>query len=172
MKDIYIVRHAKSSWKDDSLDDFDRPLNKRGNRDAPAMAERLKKAGIKPELMISSPANRALLTAHYIAEGIGISKDEVHTNEDMYLADPQTILDIIKGAPDNANTLMIFGHNPGLTMFANELADTDIDNIPTTGIVRISFPGKKWKDLAWQKGDLVFFDYPKNKLSPLLAQRH
>jgi phosphohistidine phosphatase len=172
MKDLYIVRHAKSSWDDDSLDDFDRPLNKRGNRDAPAMAERLRKAQVKPDLLISSPANRALLTATFIAEGIGISKEDIETNDDMYLADPQTILDIIRDVPEEVNTLMIFGHNPGLTMFANELADTDIDNIPTTGIVRISFVGKKWKDLAWQKGDLVFFDYPKNKLSPLLAQRY
>ncbi|MGB3181662.1 MAG: histidine phosphatase family protein [Cyclobacteriaceae bacterium] len=163
MKTLYIVRHAKSSWKDDSLDDFDRPLNKRGNRDAPAMAERLKKANVKPDMLISSPANRALLTANYIAQGIGVKQEDIRTDEDMYLADPQTILNIAKQVSDDVNTLMIFGHNPGLTMFANEVADTDIDNIPTTGIVRVSFAAKKWKELDWGKGNLVYFDYPKNK---------
>ncbi|MFA0960840.1 histidine phosphatase family protein [Roseivirga sp. BDSF3-8] len=171
MRDLYIIRHAKSSWKDESLDDFDRPLNKRGKRDAPAMADRLKSAKVSPDLLLSSPANRALTTAQHIAEGLSISPEEIETNEELYLADPQAILDVIRAVPDSVNTLFIFGHNPGLTIFANELADTDIDNIPTTGVVRVRLAQKRWKDIDWRKGELVFFDFPKNKLSPLLAQR-
>lgn len=157
---LYLVRHAKSSWDDPSLADIDRPLNKRGRRDAPEMGSRLRKRNILPELLISSPAVRAHKTAKEIAEKIGYSKKDIILDDGVYHAGQHSLLEIIHQLDNDTESVMLFGHNPGFTTFANALGNLDIDNIPTSGIVALEF-SKSWKDIYYGDGKLLFFDYPK-----------
>ena len=165
MKTLYVVRHAKSSWDEPDQADFDRPLNERGKRDAPRMAKRLKEKNIRPDLMIASPAKRAWSTARRIAKGIGYPKDQIKADERLYHADDDRILNVLQGVKDKHDSVMYFGHNPGLTDFVNSLMNIehDIDNIPTCGIVAFQFNIDSWKQLTWGIGSLLFFDYPKNR---------
>ena len=159
-KQLLLVRHAKSDWGDVDLADFDRPLNKRGKENAPEMAERLLSRGFKFDLMVSSPAKRALRTARYFAEAYQIT--EISTIKAIYEANTSTLLSIVNNFDDGAEIVVLFGHNPGLTDLANQLCDGDIYNIPTSGIVLISFPFDSWEMVSRGTGDLIFFDYPKN----------
>lgn len=161
MKTIYLVRHAKSSWDYPELSDFERPLNKRGKRDAPVMGSRLKERDILPDLMLSSPANRALSTCRVIAGAIGYNKQKIVTDKAIYHASKNSLLDVVQQVSNENNSLMLFGHNPGFTDFANELASTDIYNIPTCGIFACEFEVESWKDVGVGKGNLLFYDYPK-----------
>lgn len=159
-KQLLLVRHAKSDWGDLNLKDFDRPLNKRGKENAPEMAERLFNRGFKFDLMVSSPAKRALKTAKYFSEKYGIN--EIQTSESIYEANTTTLLRVVNSLDNQAQTVILFGHNSGLTDFANELCNGDIYNIPTAGMVLISFPFDAWEMVSRGTGELVFFDYPKN----------
>ena len=161
MKTLYVMRHAKSSWADPLLPDFDRPLNERGKADAPEMGKRLKKKGIRPDLIISSPAKRAFKTAQKVAKAIDYPKNKILTDKMLYLAGTSAILAVVKETADTVNSLMIFGHNPGWTDFVNEMTGSHIDNIPTTGIAAIQFDVNSWEDVSKNKGKLLFFDYPK-----------
>jgi phosphohistidine phosphatase len=164
MKTLYIVRHAKSSWDDPGLADFDRPLNERGKKDAPRMGKRLKKKDVHPQLMLSSPAKRAYSTSKKIAEVLGYEATNIKTDEDLYHAEPGVILSVLKRISDNVSVVVVFGHNPGFTEFVNELGtDTDIDNIPTCGVVAFSLPIDSWKEIRFKSGKQLFFDYPKSK---------
>jgi phosphohistidine phosphatase len=165
VKTVYIIRHAKSSWNDPALDDFDRPLNDRGKRDAPRMGKRLKEKDINPDLMLSSPAKRAFSTARRIAKVLKYEKDAIKLDRRLYHADEEIILDVIQNVKDKHQVIMVFGHNPGLTDFVNSLQDEelDIDNIPTCGIVTFHLNVDSWKDVNWGKGKIVFFDYPKSR---------
>ncbi len=161
MKTLYMVRHAKSSWNYPELDDMDRPLNPRGKKNAPEMGKRLAKRGIKPDMIMTSPAKRARTTAKIIARKLGISPALIHRNDLLYHGSIDTILHAIQSTDDSFANLMIFGHNPGFTDLANHLTGADLYNIPTCGIAAINFPIEQWKDVAEGKGDLLFFDYPK-----------
>ena len=161
MKTLYLVRHAKSSWKFPELRDFDRPLNGRGKRNAPDMGKRLKAMGILPDLLIASPANRALTTARKIAENIGYPVEDILENDDIYHGSENTLLQVIKSADGDVNELMLFGHNPGFTDLANLLGDQWIDNIPTCGIVALGFDVTDWSEVTPGTGRNLFFDYPK-----------
>jgi phosphohistidine phosphatase len=164
MKKLYVVRHAKSSWDDTEVADFDRPLNERGKRDAPVMAERLKANGVQPDLLVSSDARRAFSTAKRFGAAFGYSKHKIKKERRLYHASEEMILEIIRSLPDSAETAMVFGHNPGLTDFVNELSiDGDVtDNIPTAGVVAFEVPVASWQDINFQMGRMVRFDYPKN----------
>lgn len=162
MKTLYVVRHAKSSWNNPSLDDFDRPLNKRGKLNAPFMASLLVKKKIKPELIISSPANRAISTAEYFAEAFTYPNSDIKADESLYEADSFDILNVVSQVEDYVNTIMIFGHNPGLTDFVNFISGGNIDNIPTSGVVCLSVKTGSWKELARGSCEMIWFDYPKN----------
>lgn len=164
MKTLIIIRHAKSSWDNMALSDFDRPLNGRGKRDAPAMGDFMKKMGVIPELMISSPAKRAKTTAFEIAGKLGIKKDDIVLDENMYHATTSEILHVISGVDDSIGVLVIVGHNPGLTYLANTKTGAYIDNIPTTGIVGINFDVDSWQDVEDVQGIMAFFEYPKKSL--------
>ena len=159
-KQLLLVRHGKSDWGNLDLKDFDRPLNKRGKENAPEMAERLIDRGFKFDLIVSSPAKRAKTTAKYFAEAY--QTDHIQFEEAIYEANPRTLLKIINGFDDSADSIIMFGHNPGFTDLANELSDADIYNIPTAGMVLISFPFDSWKMVSKGTGAMVFFDYPKN----------
>ncbi len=165
MKTLYIARHAKSSWDFPELTDIDRPLNGRGNKNAPEMGQRLFKRNIKPDLLLSSPANRAFTTAQKIAQEIGYPLEEISTSQEIYHVGSGELMDIVRGQNDSINSLMIFGHNPGFTWFANSLTGEYIDNIPTCGIVAIEFDVGSWSNIEAGEGKLIFFDYPKKKAS-------
>jgi phosphohistidine phosphatase len=165
MKTLYIIRHAKSSWDNADQGDFERPLNERGKRDAPRMGKRLKEKGITPDLMITSSAKRAFSTCRRIAEILGYDEEKIKSDRKLYHADEEEILKMIKNLNDKFDSVMIFGHNPGLTNFVNTFTDdhTGINNIPTCGAVAFSVEVDSWKDIDWGKGKLIFFDYPKSK---------
>ncbi len=161
MKSIYLIRHAKSSWKDASLRDFDRPLNKRGLRDAPFMANVLKEKGIVPNAIVSSPANRAYTTAGYFAKALQIEEADIIKVEAIYEAYYSTVLSIIQQQSDAIDTLLVFGHNPAFTNLANLFTTNYIDNVPTCGIVEIAADIENWSDLNEETGKVVNFLYPK-----------
>ncbi len=159
-KQLLLVRHGKSDWGNIDLNDFDRPLNKRGKENAPEMAERLVNRGFKIDLIVSSPAKRAKSTAKYFAEAYNI--DQIQFEESIYEANTTVLLRVVNALDDAAEKVVLFGHNPGFTDFANELCDADIYNIPTAGMVLISFPFDSWQVVSKGTGELMFFDYPKN----------
>ena len=162
MKTIILVRHAKSSWKNPRLDDFERPLNKRGKRDAPLMGEKLKERRILPDLILSSPAKRARKTADLIAKAIGYPRKNIQFVDKMYHCGASVLLDLVKKLDDKNTSVMLFGHNPDFMDFAGMLLKPGpVQNIPTTGVYCIRFPVNTWKKVQKGKGESVFFDYPK-----------
>lgn len=167
MKTLYIVRHAKSSWDDPDLTDFDRPLSARGKRDAPRMGKRLRERDLMPDCVISSPARRAYSTAKRICKVLDFDRDKIKTDRGLYHASEETMLSIVQDIKNKLNTVLIFGHNPGLTDFVNSLMREDtgyfIANVPTCGIAALSFDVDSWKGVNWKKGTVLFFDYPKSK---------
>lgn len=163
MKTLVIIRHAKSSWDNPTLPDFERPLNKRGLRDAPRMARRLKEKEINPDLLLSSPAKRALATCQYFSETIQCPPSSIKTNAELYHASEETILKVVKSQQDKVDVIFLFGHNPGLTDFLNKISNEYIKNIPTCGIAGVTFDAKHWKEINWGSGKLILFDFPKNK---------
>lgn len=163
MKTLYVIRHAKSSWDDPTLSDFDRPLNNRGKKDAPEMGKRLKQRKVLPDLFLSSPAERARTTCYAIAEELGYPESKIKTDKNLYHAEDAEILRIIQSLDNKYACVWIFGHNPGLTDFVNLLADAGIDNIPTCGVVACSLNVQSWDEVSRKKGVVTFFDFPKKK---------
>lgn len=163
MKTLYIIRHAKSSWDDLSLDDIDRPLNKRGERDAPRMGKRLKERHVVPDLLITSPANRALSTCKKIAKILDYPTDTIKVEPELYHAEEDQWLRIVHSLNNKHDTVMMFGHNPGLTDFVNKLTGEFIKNIPTCGVAACSLAVDVWNEVGWKKATLEFLDFPKNK---------
>jgi phosphohistidine phosphatase len=160
MKTLYLARHAKSYWKDQSISDFDRPLNSRGKRDAPFMGEVLNDKKIKPDLIISSPVKRTKKTAIEIAVKIGYPEKKILYNEELYEASSNTLLKVIKKVDEKYDSVMLFGHNPGLTLLNNHISNHYIDNIPTCGIVALQLD-KKWSEIDKNSCKFLFFEYPK-----------
>jgi len=157
-----LVRHAKSSWHDDTLADHERPLAERGERDAPRMGERLRVRGDHPALILTSSAKRALATAERIARAIGYRQRALRIEPVLYLADPETILGVIGAQDDALDHLMIIGHNPGLTELVDLLVpDLRLDNLPTSGIVAIDSTARRWAELGSPNASVAYFDYPK-----------
>lgn len=164
MKKLFIVRHAKSSWDFPDLDDFDRPLNKRGKKNAPEMGRRLAKRGIRPQLLIASPAKRAAATARRIAEEISFPKSEILKEPCFYHGTNQDVIEVLRRQKHEIESIMIFGHNPGWTELTNYLSGSKIYNIPTCGVAEIDFDVLSWKEIGAEKGNLIFLDYPKKLL--------
>ncbi len=162
MKTLTLVRHAKSSWKDSSLADRDRPLNKRGERDAPEMGRRIAAAGVRPSLIVSSPAVRAWTTARIIADEIGYPREFLQRDQRLYLASVNAILDVIVAQDNGFNNLMIVGHNPGFTDFANYLVPGLTNNIPTAGVVNVQLDTDDWNLYDKPGVELLLYDFPKN----------
>jgi phosphohistidine phosphatase len=161
LKTLYIIRHAKSSWNNPVLDDLERPLNDRGREDAPRMGARLRERNIAADTLITSPATRALSTCEIIADEIGFARDKIRTDERLYHATENVILKIVREQPDTVQQVVLFGHNPGLTDFANRIStNLRLDNLPTCGIVALRFQGT-WKEVDWRSGEVLFVDYPK-----------
>ena len=147
MRTLFLIRHAKSSWDNPGLRDFNRPLNERGLREAPMMARLLADRGVQPDLLVSSPAKRALTTALFFAEQFGIADEQVLREQHIYEAAPVDILRIISHLPDAARVVCLFGHNPTFTEVANLFTEDFIDNVPTCGIVQIESDADTWQSL-------------------------
>lgn len=164
MKKLTLIRHAKSSWSDFSLADEDRPLNKRGQRDAPFMAALMFKNGWLPKLFVCSTANRAQSTCAVFVENIPQEKSvKVISDPNIYMASVSQLLRIVKSLPNEIDHIALVGHNPGFTQLANYfIADGYLDNLPTCGIVEIE--GKtveEWTDFNDEKAVVKEVHYPK-----------
>ena len=159
MKKLLIVRHSKSSWSDPYLSDFDRPLNKRGNRDRELMAEFLSKRINNIDKLISSSSKRTRETSEFFKKKINI-KVENYT-EKLYHASYDDILDLLYQVKDDVRSLMLIGHNPGLTQLVNFFTNINLYNLPTTGIVVINFIIDKWKNIRDSKGNIELIKIPK-----------
>jgi len=164
MKSLYIVRHGKSTWDIENIPDIDRPLKERGILDAYKMAERLMVQNRIPDIIISSPAVRALHSSTIFARTFNIPCNKIEINEGIYHAGTKLILGIIEQVDNQVNSVMVFGHNPTFTDLANRFIDDKIANLPTTGIVGLSFETNSWKKLENLKPKDWFFDFPKNIL--------
>ena len=162
MRNLILLRHAKSSWKDQSLDDFDRPLNKRGKRDAPQMAKILLNKAIDFDLIISSCARRTSDTAKIFADILSI-KSEIIFDDKLYEASHKQILKVINQISDKFYNVILVCHNPGITNLVNYLSDNFIDNIPTTGLVCLS-ADISWKEIDKNSCLMIFYDYPKKSI--------
>ena len=163
MKTLFLVRHAKSSWDDPGLNDHDRPLNKRGEKDAPRMAKRLKERDVLIDLMVTSTAARAKATAKAFAEKLEYPRKDIVEEKKLYHASPDALLQVVRHLPREASRVFLFGHNPGLTEFANLLTREQIMNVPTCGIVEVHFETGHWSDVTWGAGRCAWYDFPKSK---------
>ncbi len=161
MKTLSILRHAKSSWSDASLSDKERPLNKRGKRDAPMMGQRLKTSAIRPSLIVSSPAVRAWTTAKTVAEEISYPREFLQRDDRLYLAGVGQLLGVVSEQDAGFNSVMIVGHNPGLTDFANLLVPGITPNVPTCGLVAVEIDTDDWDLRGNPACRLLLYDYPK-----------
>ncbi|MGB7906058.1 MAG: histidine phosphatase family protein [Steroidobacteraceae bacterium] len=163
MRRLTLVRHAKSDMGLSGQQDWDRVLNRRGQQDAPEMARRLRSRKLKPDLILSSPAVRALSTASIMARELKVPADRIAQDERLYLADPKRILEVVHELGGDARHVMVFGHNPGITDCANRLSAGDrIDTLPTCGIFTACFAVDDWSQLSWASGHEAVFDYPRN----------
>lgn len=161
MKTLYLVRHAKSDWGNAHTGDFQRTLNHRGLKAAPYMAALLKEKKVFPELVISSPANRALTTAEFFCEILGYPKELIQQRMEIYEGGAGQLLKIVQQINDNCKTALLFGHNPTMTDFSNLLAGHHIDSLVTCGVVRIDMEIKSWKDAAPGSGNFIWYEFPK-----------
>ena len=160
MKNLYLIRHAKSNWSDGSQSDFRRGLNTRGKKAILIMAKALKEKKIMPDLILCSSAKRTKLTAKGLAKEIGYS-GKIQYIDALYMAEPETIQEHIKNVNDKYDMLFVIGHNPETTELSNMMIDDYIDNVPTLGIVALDLPIDHWKEFKLSEGKMQFFIYPK-----------
>lgn len=163
MKTVLIIRHAKSDQGFPG-NDFERPLNDRGRRDAPEMAARLLEKKISINAFVSSPATRALTTAKMFCKTYNKTEADIILVSSLYHAGSPVFFDVISQLPDHLHTVALFSHNPGITHFVNDLhSGAEVDNMPTCGIFVAEADITGWKEFARAKKRFLFFDYPKNR---------
>ena len=161
-KTLLLVRHAKSSWDDITLPDFDRPLNNRGKKDAPKMAKRLKDKKIDIDAFISSPAKRAKKTAEFFIEEFDRDEKEIILAPALYHAAIDDFYQTINDASNKFKSIALFSHNPGITAFANEIVDkAELDNMPTCSVFAVKADINNWSEFKDAAKEFWFFDYPK-----------
>ncbi len=160
---LTVIRHAKSSWSHPELSDHDRPLNKRGRRDAPRMGERLRDRGFDADAILTSTAVRARLTAEAIAEACGLA-DRVRAKHALYHAEPEAVIELVDAvASERAlQHVAVVGHNPGFTELVVWLTGADLDNLPTCGVATIDLDGERFADPRGGRGRLALLETPKN----------
>jgi phosphohistidine phosphatase len=161
VKDVCFVRHAKSSWDHPGLVDFDRPLEKRGLRDAPRMAAKMRELHLEPDYIITSGANRARSTAEFFRKEFDLKPDCFVVNNDLYEAAPETVFEVLRTAPETARFVYLFGHNPTFTWVANSISGVHIDNVPTCGVVHVQAVLTSWKKFKPEHAAFIGFHYPK-----------
>ena len=160
MKTIFIVRHSKSSWKNINLSDYDRPLNKRGKKDAEIMSIELLKKNISIDFLLSSSSKRTIITSKYFIDKIKINKYEFF--DSLYHASSDKIYSSIIELKNEFNKVMIVGHNPGLTNVINLLTNLSLYNLPTSGIVIIEFDIPYWNEIKPRLGKVKWMKFPKD----------
>ncbi|MGD8342156.1 MAG: histidine phosphatase family protein [Desulfobacterales bacterium] len=165
MKTLYLVRHAKSSWKYPKLDDFERPLNKRGRKNAPFMGSILKELNVSPDLIVSSPANRAAMTARIMAVALDYPLEDIRYSEAVYEFGEKALMDVVKEIDDDVNQAMVVGHNPATNGLANYIGDQPVGNIPTCGVFCVELDIASWSNIKARCGKVKFFEYPKKHRS-------
>ncbi len=164
MKNLWLIRHAKSSWSQGELQDNFRPLNERGYRDAQEMSARLKKSGIMPDLIISSHAIRAYSTAMIFADVLKYPHGDIRIITKLYGATTASYMSAIHTLPDQYNTVFLFAHNPTISQTMELLGGLEHQELPTTGMAHIQFVHNSWAECAARSGKLMLLDYPKNGL--------
>lgn len=162
MRILTLIRHAKSSWAQEGLDDFERPLNERGRRDAPVMAARFSNEIGRPDLLLSSPALRAITTARVFANVLDIAADGIELQSRIYDATPVTLMEIVRQLDDRHRHVALFGHNPGFSELSHQLASCDFDELPTCGIAHISLTIERWQNASRGCGRLLYKTWPKD----------
>jgi len=160
MKTLLLIRHAKSSKDDPTLADRDRPLSDRGLRDAPRMGERLARRDVHPDLILSSPAVRALSTAQLIADALGHPRTAIVADGRLYESTPPALLAVVRETDDRHRTLMLVGHNPEISALAHRLAP-DINDLPTCAVLECGFDAASWADVGERPPVRVNFDSPR-----------
>ena len=163
MKTIYIIRHGKSSWEADFVEDIDRALTERGVRDAYTMGKRLSDRKLIPEIIYSSPANRAMHTAIIMARVMQIPEENIFMKRGLYMAYKGDIKNIIDNAPEKISSLAIFGHNPSFGSLVNKFIKEPLENFPTSGVAVLSFDTDSWKDISPENVISEHVDCPKKK---------
>lgn len=162
-KKLVLVRHAKSSWNEPHVDDHDRQLNQRGLKNAPEMGLRLKNQGFSPDYVETSSALRAFSTAKIFCQEINFSLERIMKNPNLYLASISAWLEIIGKLNNDYNSVMLFGHNPGITNLVNQVWGLPIDNVPTCGMIILEFEKIKWEKTISVIPKVAEFDFPKNE---------
>ncbi|TFG98409.1 MAG: histidine phosphatase family protein [Calditrichales bacterium] len=161
MKTLVLIRHAKSSWDHPDLDDFERPLNKRGRRDAPFMGNLLKEKKFSPDLIIASPAVRASDTSRIIADALSYPQSRIQFDESIYEADVSNLSVIIRETQNAVQRLILVGHNPSISFLANLVTPNSASHLPTCAVHWTELGITTWKDFTAGCGRLVHFEYPK-----------
>lgn len=161
MKTLLLVRHAKSSWDNINLTDFERPLNERGKHDAPLMAKKLLDKKIHIDLFVSSPAKRAKKTAEIFMQEFTTKEKKLLTVSSLYEASVDNFYDTIQSLKDKNHAVAIFAHNPGITDFINTLDCHPVYDMPTCAVFALKIKTKTWKDFKDADKEFLFFDYPK-----------
>ncbi|MBX3446066.1 MAG: histidine phosphatase family protein [Parvibaculaceae bacterium] len=178
MKRLCLLRHAKSDWGDPSKDDFDRPLNARGEKAAAFMADWISHSPYRPDVILCSSAERALATCAPLCNALGDGVPVIYRDE-LYHAMPDEMLEQIHNAPDEANTLLVVAHNPGLVLLAMALADDPDDEtalriaygVPTGGFIVFDFDVARWDDIRDGNGRPVFFGRPRDLMAETAAEK-
>ncbi|UTW46072.1 histidine phosphatase family protein [bacterium SCSIO 12696] len=165
MKQLILVRHAKSSWANEQLRDIERPLNKRGLRNGPMMGSRLRQRGIQVDCVYSSPAVRAMHTAEMITAELGVPSEQIRSLPALYTFNYEELLGCVRSLDDNCQSAMLVCHNPAITDLTNFLALSHIANIPTTGLAILKIEHACWADVGAGSAELLEFDYPKRDLT-------
>ncbi|MFQ5345682.1 MAG: histidine phosphatase family protein [Mariprofundus sp.] len=164
MKNLILIRHAKSDWEDLGGSDYDRTLNHRGRHDAPVMGKRLvarlAAADISLDAWICSSACRAVQTAELMAEALDFPTTSISWRRELYLAPPRVMLDAMRSVPDEVATLVLLAHNPGITELAEILTGEAFGNVPTCGVIMLALPVDTWSR-AGSGAELLDFDYPR-----------
>jgi len=160
MKTLFLVRHAKSSRDDPSLPDRERPLDDRGKRDAPKMGKRLAKRDAKLDLLVSSPALRALTTAKLIADEMGYKRNDIVVDDRLYASSLDDLLAVIRALDNKLGRVMLVGHNPEFTDLAHRLSSEIVD-MPTSAVAEYHFDTKAWTDIGEVEPTKTILDYPK-----------
>lgn len=161
MKQLTLIRHAKSSWAEAGLNDFDRPLNQRGERDAPAMGQRLLQRASQVDCIVSSTAKRAITTARMMAQELPFDTRNIIKEPRIYEATTDTLLAVVQALDDRFANVLMFGHNPGLSQFGYYLSG-QLQEMPTCAMLALQFDVDHWAHVQPHSGEVLFFDYPKN----------
>jgi phosphohistidine phosphatase len=161
MLQLTLIRHAKSSWDNPALSDFDRPLNKRGMKNAPLMGKIVSKRGLAFDQIVASPALRAISTARLIAGKLGFPEQDIQQREELYDASLDELLDCVHSLDSQHENIALVAHNPGLTDLCNHLSGESIDNLPTCAVAVIEFDLDDWRAVYQDTGTLVLYEYPR-----------